>query len=496
MTKFDCLYFAKVHKNTHGQPLKIVKGNYLYDLYTTYWNKNVCIVKSTQSGVSEWLFITEKAFAKNGLNQFHMMPTDMIKNRFIDERIDRSISNDKMFKKFASNGVDNKSLKQWFGSMIAFVGSNSAASMTSFPSDVLTIDELDHCDENNVIMAYDRLANSKHKIIRKVGNPTHEGVGISFEYSMSNKGYWFIKHDCGKWIRPNMFDHICNESGELYDTIKDNPRMICNQCGKPFHRDSQGLWVFENNSRSTYGFQISHLFSANMSVKEIHERYERALLNESEKQHFYNNVLGLPFTSSGSKITKSMLDDCIDIEYELQDSSSTPTYIGIDPGRRIHYVILRKNMDIKRLDFVDFGYVTSTKELMSLIDRYNCRIGIIDAAPELQLVTELLTKYPYFGRARYYIDRVKIGRSIDRSQKLIQVNRRYEMDLIREKVIMKTYRLPKNAETIKESELYKHLQAPIRVYDKDKDDYNWVEGNFRDDLYHALLYATIATEVG
>lgn len=488
------MYFAKTHKNTKGEALSIPKGNFLFDLYNKYWDKNVCLIKSTQSGISEWLVVTGKAFAKIGLNHFYLMPTDMIKNRFIDERIDRVIKNDVWFSKFAKTGVDNKSLKQWFGSMIAFVGSNSQASMTSFPADVLTIDELDHCNEENVIMAYDRLANSKNKIIRKVGNPTYDGVGISFEYQQSNKGYWTIKHDCGNWINPNFFENVCDEEGTLYS--KNEPELICRHCNKPFDRFEYGYWVFEDNGKSTYGFQISHLFSANVTIKELHERYvTRALVNESEKQMFFNNALGLPFTSSGSKITKPMLDDCIDINHKLSTHSENTTYIGIDPGRRIHYVILNKNIQERKLEVIDFGYVMSTKELHNLIKMFNCRIGVIDAAPELQLVTELLKTYPYFARARYYSDRVNIQRRQNRINRLVEVNRRYEMDHIRELFVMKHYKLPVNVETIKEQEFYKHLQAPIRVYDKDKDDYTWKEGSFRDDLFHALLYATIATEV-
>lgn len=491
----ECWYFAKTHKNTKGEPLSIPKGSFLYDLYDKYWNKDVCLIKSTQSGISEWLVVTGKSFAMLGYNHFYLMPTDMIKNRFIDERIDRVIKNDKWFSKFAKTGVDNKSIKQWFDAMITFVGSNSQASMTSFPADVLTIDELDHCNEENVIMAYDRLANSKHKIIRKVSNPTYDGVGISFEYQQSNRGYWYIKHDCGKWIRPDFFQNVCDESGELYSN--NEPEMICRHCNKPFDRNSYGCWVFENNGKKTYGLQISHLFSANVSIKELYERYiSRALINESEKQMFYNNALGLPFTSSGSKITKIILDDCIDINHTLSTSSEIPTYIGIDPGRRIHYVILRKNTRESKLELVDFGYVMSTKELHNLIKIFNCRIGLIDAAPELQLVTELLTTYPYFARVRYYIDRIKINRIQNRPHRLVEVNRRFEMDRIREFFIMKNYKLPVNIETIKEQEFYRHLQAPIRVYDNDKDDYSWKEGNFRDDLFHALLYATLATEVG
>jgi hypothetical protein len=241
--------------------------------------------------------------------------------------------------------------------------------------------------------------------------------------------------------------------------------------------------------------QQNQLFTANMSVIEIYNRYKDSLMNQTELEKFYNNVLGLPYTSSGSKVTKEMLDSCIDSEHSLLEKSDDYTYMGIDPGKRIHYVILRRNELLKKLDLIDFGFIYNIEEIHTLVKRYKVRIGMIDASPELQLVNTLLNTYKYFGRVRYYIDKIKTQRIVSRQEKLVSVNRRYEMDRIRERFVMKNYRLPKDIEKTKDYEFYKHLQAPIRKYNESKDDYEWIEGSFRDDLFHALIYATLASEV-
>ncbi len=207
---FTAITYHRTHKN---ERIDFINYKYLKDIYLDN-SDYIVIEKSTQSGLTEWLIIKAMCKAKEGRSIFYVLPTFDLRNRFVNNRINRSIEFSPYYKNLireSNAGIsESVSLKHIGNGSIAFVGSNSPAAFSEYPADDLIIDELDHCDQENLGMADKRLSNSTHKMIIKISNPTINDYGIDWEFKKSDKKQWFIKCECGQWINPDFFSK-CSE---------------------------------------------------------------------------------------------------------------------------------------------------------------------------------------------------------------------------------------------------------------------------------------------
>jgi len=457
-------------------------------------------MKSTQCGVSEWALIRAIAHTGlRGLSVFYVLPTDTVKNRYVQNRVDMSVKLTPFYKELLSVGgpdsPDSTLLKHFGRGALAFAGSNTPNPFTEFPADDLIIDEYDRCHHAHVHMAEERLSASDFRGRVYISQPTTEGHGIALLMEKSTKSRWFIPHDCGHWVTPDFFTHVVQQEGDKSWVIVDpeyrrggsnDIRLICDHCHKPIDRFADGEWVDANQDSDMKGRQISKLFSSAVTLKEMVDNFNDGLSNDSKMQRFYNGDLGLPYTAAGAKIDTNMLRACIDQNHTMGNTDPGPCVMGVDVGNVLHVRINRLLPD-DRVLAVYVGSVNTEKDIAELWRRYNVKAGVIDAMPETRMSKRLAFRLRTMFMCRYGNSLVE---HIDAANKLMNVDRTSQMDAIKELVLTRRLVLPRNILSV--PEYAAHMCAPTRVYDEEKGRYFWTEGSLADHFFHAELYALLA----
>jgi hypothetical protein len=451
------------------------------------------VIKSTQNGISEYLIARAIFNAMNNKNVLYVLPTDVIKARFVGGRFNQTVEYSNYYKQKIKE-LDSASMKS-FGGIINLIGSNAPASFTEFVANDVIVDELDRCNQQNIQMATERQSSIKDKTIIKVSNPTILNFGIDKEWQKSDKKLWHIKCECGNNFHPDFFKHVLAKvnDNEYYildkewDSQSDRDiYLICDKCGKPVDRFSQGEWVKQRESKIS-GYHISKLFSTEVTLKEIVDKFNEGLTNDTVMQRFYNADLGLPFTSSGAKITEEMLDKCIE-DYVLLDECSDPCIIGIDVGNECH-IVISKPIENK-LQVIWIGFVREEQEIIDILRRYNIIIGVIDAGPESRMARRLVASFKSMFMC-FYNHSSKVD-NVNPKTKIISTDRTSSLDGVKERVLLKTILLPKNARSIQG--FYNQMTSSVRIFDEERQVYNWVETG-ADHYFHAMNYMQLAYKI-
>ncbi len=508
--KEPILWVAMRHHHTNkNKMMNFVDNPFLIDIFKDK-NPYMVIMKSTQNGLTEYLIIRELYEAMHeGRNIFHVLPTRELMGRFVKNRINRTIEFTKYYKAIlekaqdenttSRRSSDSMSLKDFGPGTIAYVGSNSPSAFAEFPADTLVIDELNHCEQTNLDMAWERLSYSEHKRQVKIANPTIEGFGIDIEFGNSDQKYWHIKHDCGEWVRPDFFSHILEHIESTTYRVRDKEwepnngkdiNMICHKCGKPVYRKAKGEWVAKYPNFAHSGRQISKLYSSNTSITEIVERFEKGLTNDIAMQRFYNGDLGIAYTAKGAKLTRTDLDAC-KINYKMPfniSENETACIAGADIGSKIH-VRISQLLPGGKLRAVFIGSVDEFDDIIELSERYRVVCGVVDAMPEQRLSRNLCARMPAWFMCYYR----EVHRDlIDIPNKMITVERTQTLDAVKEAILTKNIMLPMNASDI--PEYYNQMVASTRVYDETLvyPKYVWKEGSKPDHFFHAEAYQLLA----
>ncbi len=467
----------------------------------------IVVIKSTQCGISEWLLLRSLGKAIQGRSVFYVLPTYQLVNRFVRNRVDKTISNTLYYKnlELAAKDQDNynrsqsMTLKDIGPGTIAYVGSNSTAGFIEFPADDVTIDELNECDQENIEMAWERLSHSEYRTEVKVSNPTVEGFGIDHEYSKTNQMIYKIKHSCGKYLSFDWFKQAVEQVNENSFRILDESwewnssrdiNLICQHCQKPIDRYQPGVWVpMAPSIKDKHGYQISKLFAGTVPIIEMLDRFNRGLKNDTILQRFYNADLGWSFTARGAKVTYDVLLNATG-DHKL----FVPNYgiMGIDVGSTLNVIIGDLLPDF-RIKIAYIGEVPSSlKYVNKLISDFNIRIGVIDGMPELYFVKKVkaMSKRMF---SCFYRDSNKAP--VDQFRN-ITVDRTSTLDEVKENLLLKNIILPCNSENI--PNFYSQMMASTRTFDvksnKGRGAYLWVHSK-PDHYFHAMNYLLIAKKL-
>lgn len=498
------LWIAARHINHKGERIEFDKHKYLFAIYADNAQKMV-IKKSTQCGITEYLICdTLGRTYLHGKNIFYVLPTIDLRNRFEKNRVDKVLIMSEFYRNIIGQGAKdaakNVSLKQIGKGSIAFVGSNAPSAFTEYPADVVVVDELDQCNFDNVVMAVERLSASEERIEKYVSNPTVSGYGIDAKYENSDKKEWHIKCSCGHYVKPDFFRHVVMQLEENKYIIRDkyydrksnkDIRLICDRCNKAFDRFGEGEWVITNASDIS-GYHISKLFSTSITIREIVARFEEGLSNPTVLQRFYNADLGLAYTASGSSITTNDILACIEDGLHLVNECKEACVMGIDVGAYLH-VRINKIMNDGSVVAVYIGKVQNFDDVMDLARKYKIIMCVVDALPETRLAKRIVANIPNSLMVYYTSNKAGGRKIINRKMKTIIVDRTEILDAIREMIIMR--RITLTEEFKFNQEYISHMTASIRIYNEDKDKYEWREGGKPDHFFHAEAYAEIARMV-
>ncbi len=474
----------KYHLNSRREKMNFKNVYYLTSLYKLIiTDELMCVEKSVQCGLSELFIINAHIEATWGLTVMYILPKYELRNRFVNNRIYMLHRNAPKYaeltRKGRPGGIHRTSLTHFGNGIIAYVGSNVESEFIEIPVDSIYVDEKDRCNLPNLEMAPDRLSASPYKYQREISNPTVEGFGIDERYQSSSQGMWNIKCEaCGTAFVPDFFRHVVRQIGArvwepldpTYDAEDESKEidLMC-ECGQPVNRLKDGEWVHKYPKRQWQGYRISKLFNKIASPRDLFNKWTVAQGNETKKQLMYNSELGLPYTAKGAKILEHELNAC-KRPYGLvrpTEATDRPRVMGIDVGADLHYIIrdlvMEKGIKCRRL--LELGAVPTFNILDDVIDRWNPRIIVIDALPEIHKVQDFMNKHSNSWRSMFSEGQRKIAKNkIDRE---IKMDRTALLDYVQQGVNTQTMLLPENAEHLEHGEYYSHMKSSTRILEVD-----------------------------
>jgi len=504
----------KYHVNNRGEELDFTQMYYLIDLYKNiHLYKQMVVEKSVQCGLSELFIVSSHEEASRGLTVFYVLPKYEIRNRFVNNRINRV---HRKVGKYANlvrqasveGGSHRTSLMHFGKGTIAYVGSNVEDEFIEIPVDSAYVDEKDRCNQRNLLMVPDRLTASPYKYWREISNPTIEDFAIDERYKESTRGLWMIKCDhCGKWFTPDFFKHVVREVGPSRYEVRDpnyvkhlrGARLI-HDCGKAVDRLKKGEWVHEFPDRDWVGFRISklfnkHSFTVQGTLSELAEEWsERVVGHSAKEQVFINSNLGLPYTSAGAKLHDYELNACMrSYEYPCPPlAPKAPRFMGVDVGNHLHVILRERTMDrgMPARKLLLAMTVKNFTDLGKLIRVWNPKIVVIDAQPELHEVSELKDAFGQVYSSRFNKDQLEMD--INTKIRNITMDRTSILDYVKKAVVEQLLLLPPNADAIDGGDYYRHMTALTRILDVDEDNpeknrFVW-EGSKPDHYFLAEAY--------
>lgn len=438
---------------------------------------------------SEFLIIDHFAMAKCGLSILFVLPKYDLRNRFVQNRINKCVERIPEYSKIMGSGFfDSVQLKYFGGGTINYVGSNVEKDFYEIPTNCAIVDEYDNCHQENLRFVADRMsaATNLYPFIRWAGNPRFSNLGINQKFNESDKREWSVPCEkCGTINQLDWFKHVVDcvrdkmgniLSYELRDRDwksgdKRDIYMLCESCGNPINRFSpQGLWIPTNPDGTYEGYHISKLFTRQASMVSMWKDFVKSTSNPSLMDWFYMSILGIPPSSQGNRVTPEIMaasaraKEFILAGNEAYVSEKVPgsCTMGIDVGSfldvRISRVLAGKRVAVY------LGRVNTQDEIYELMKRYNVEYAVIDCGPELHLVDEIQNSAPCsVWRCRFNSAEGKIQNiSYDTSNMEIKVDRTFIMDRALAQLRRGKNILPKNYDSIFGGDYLKQMTNSVR----------------------------------
>lgn len=467
------------HRNAHGEEMDFrgMSRKWMRDIY--YDNhKNIIIIKCAQVGITEWACCDLFTQAKNGLRAIYVFPDDGKRNDFVADRINGLQKNSKEYAdaiKSVKKESDTIKQKSIYGMNVRFVGSLSRKNFHEVPADVLYIDEFDLCDKDNLPYAYDRLKRSKHRLIRRFGNPEAESLGIHKLYQKSDMHEWFVKCDkCGHLQELDWFKHFIEKADYFYKLRNEDGNPMCESCNQPFNRLGYGEWRAQGTSDKIRGYHISRLFADDINENIIPELLE--LFNDSQDdgtalKKFWNTDLGLPFGDKGSQITEELMRACASgenirkIRKQIKDGMELNTIAGIDQGKLFHIHISAMLDSIRYKLFA--GTVQSWEQVYGLLKEFNVTTAVIDAqGGGYEETRDFIAKQDGAWMCYFRpLDRIQNVYDLKYKEGVVNVNRTECLDKSHRAYKQKNIVLPADYASLDGGDFVKQMKMPVRIID-------------------------------
>lgn len=309
------------------------------------------------------------------------MPSDTDVEEFSKTKTDKIFQSNKCIR--SKLKLDNVSLKQIGNTFVYFKGTRSKSAPISTTADWLMHDEVDRSDLNIVETYESRISASDFKRRFYFSNPSLTNVGVDMYWKDSDKKEWFIRCDKCNEEQPLEWESNVNEIKGIY---------VCSKCNTELDDFVRMSGNWKPTARGDYsGYHISQMMASWLSAKDLIKVRERRGV-----EYFRNFVLGESYsvgevTDFRQAVLDSWVGDPID---------SKPFYMGVDIGRRKHWVLGSKKGIFK------MGVCETREELESVIDRYN-PTTVMDSGPERTWAEEFKKKYPKLYLCFYRRDKDK-----------------------------------------------------------------------------------------
>lgn len=510
------------HQNTRGERMDFTHYPHIRELYNSV-ARVIVLQGSVQSMKSEWAIVDQLACAYNGLSVFFVLPKYEMRTTYVQNRINRPCEVVAEYKRIVGEGFfDSVAIKSFGKGVIKYVGSNVLADFKEFPADMIFVEEVDECDQENVEYALDRTRASKYQFLRYIGNPKLSGKGINAFYLTSDQREWNVPClSCGERHPLDWFSVVVREitdtDGNVVDYVlrdedwepgcRRDVKCICPSCGGELERaSSEGLWIVQNPGSPIEGYHISMLCSPINAVAEMWQKFQAAITDPAMMQVFFNSYLGLPYNASGNKVTTELLDRFVEEGYNLvikdncahiaNDRHDGPCSMGMDVGGVLDVRISALDPGgVRRPVYI--GKIREMDEVYDLIERYNVEKCVVDSMPEITLVQDFQETAPCeVWLCRYRSEGGDRRKVYDVKDRIINIDRTECLDRSFSKLRRGKLVVPENYASILNGAWAAEMCGPVRKVTEDaKGNTKFEWSKCTDHQRHADSYDLLAQQI-
>ena len=478
----------------------------LHDLYQDD-HPLVVIQKAAQVFISEYLinmglWAADSRLGDRG-NVLYVMPTQTQMDDFSQGRFERALDESPYLTQQlhppppGRSGPIRLRLKRLGDGYIYFRGADARRQLSSVDADLVLLDEFDLMSDGTLETARQRLASSRHGLLRVASTPRLPEAGVNALFLRSDQRYYFLEcPGCGR------------EQKLEWEANVDQRRMqlVCYReaCRKPLDLWRPGHWqATKPGNEAVHGYHLSRLYSPLANIADLVAQSEDPGL--AAVQEFHNSVLGQTYVAPGGGLTPHDLDQCRR-DYGLDEYAGQACVVGVDVGRRLNVVIREADPYNEggalatRLWFA--GEVEDFDHLLALLmNRFQVEACVVDALPETHLARQFAAAAPWPVKLAMYT-RHEPGHEVSRDGSgLLHANRLEALDEMFQRLRQGTSALPRSGRELggrlKDGygEYYRQLLAPQRTLERDHQGNwvaRWLEHNRADHYAHAEVYAMLA----
>jgi len=444
-----------------GVPFSFEDHEYLRALYDDT-SPHVVLSKAAQIGGTTWALLRSIHACLAGLNVMYFFPTRTDVLEFSKSRVGPMLGDNPFLSKRMTD-TDTAGLKRIGEAHLYFRGMQSTVGMKSVPADMIVFDELDEATPDAKALALERVAHSDYKRIIELSNPSLPDYGVDEQYEKSDQRHWTLKcPSCGEWTALDKeFPKKLNEEVRIILPRKDGSYYrACKKCSAELDL-AAGEWVADLPSRKIHGYRISQLFSVKVDPGDILDEYRSTRFPD----RFYNMKIGIPWADLERRLDiMSVLSLCSD--KPLQPYYSGANVMGVDTGKQLHVVILRKNYDDSKASrqLVHLTTCHDFSELDTLMQEYDIRKCVIDGLPETHATRAFAMRHRGKVCLNFFNENQRGAAKWDNRNAKVEINRTEALDASRAVIREKRVILPRRSPEIEE--FAKQMAADAKILDE------------------------------
>jgi len=513
-SKWPALYIAiEHHRNTIDKPMTFVDAAWWIPIYQD--NSNDIVLKSAvQTGKTEYLKCKSFAGCLEGWSVLYTLPGDHDAATFVSNRIKPLLERIPFYAK-AVGHTDNVRIKKIWGGTIKYIGSNTIEGFKEFPAQMLVIDELDYCDQENIVFAVDRLGSAQQRTgvpptTVRSSNPTLPNYGIDKLFNLSNKQKRLFKClHCNTWQPLSWFDNIVIQEAERSYLLRDrdwsegaglDPKILCTKCGGEIDRFGYAEWVAEHPGVEMSGYEISKLFTAQTTITKLWSDpelgFNASLNNPTKYKRFITSDLGMAYSGAGERVDEQVLAACADANYHMPHEGAN-CIAGVDVGGVFH-VHCEEIVDGKRVKRY-IGHVNSWEEVGKVFEKYNVWLAVIDVRPETHAAKRFQAEWSgIVWLCEYPPNPTTKDMQVNQAEAYIKIDKHQSLDASLEDYLSKRVVLPVDWQSLDGGDFVAQMIAPVRTEVERSGGIRvaiWVEGDNPDHHRHADNYCKIASDL-
>lgn len=518
LTKPD-LWAEKLGLRVDGRPFNLTGSEYVTQVIRDSSPKMV-VKKAAQTRFTiTFLVRTLHWMTERKWHHLYLLPLKTGAIPFVQKRLDPIMdSNQALSVKFAS--VDNRTHKQTVDDIALLIrGTNVESELQETPTDVVVFDEFDRMVQDYLSDAKHRTDGSLIKRLTYLSTPSVPGHGVDSDdmWHISDQHKWFVKcPGCSRYQTFSFEDNV--KLGDVAEECK----VECQFCSHVWtdreraEANATGYWEPMNLEAGKFrGYHINQFNSPTMPLIAIMEDFYEGQREARKLKSFFNQSLGEPYTTPGSKVTPELLDACRKPGYQMGGIPNGPVFMGIDVGHDEIYVKCDHYMPDGSRAIWNLYHIKDRPGLSAwewldrnLLSKIPQWVAVCDAHPDKRGAQALAVKY----RGRFWMGLEKDRPDQEDTAKFdspgigepgkVIIDRTLAFDTTVHEMMNGLYILPPDARMLgyemprrDYNAFYHHMIQMVRVEDEDANGRivaRWQKNKNPDHFHHADMFARVA----